>query len=143
MGAEEVEDDLPAPRPGVFFVYALNVKAEATTLVILTTFLGDGKSMCRAKALIGRKSISLFNIAHYEEFTSREDAVAREKELKSTSGRRWLKKAIAERRARQAGGIPFKEKMKELSAELYAQFAKADQLEATIRKNLTHLGFGE
>jgi type I restriction enzyme M protein len=40
-------------------------------------------------------------------------------------------------------GIPFEEKMSELSAELYEQFAKADQLEATIRKNLEVLGYGE
>ncbi len=40
-------------------------------------------------------------------------------------------------------GIPFEEKMAKLSAELYAQFAKAEQLEATIKKNLDHLGYGE
>ncbi len=40
-------------------------------------------------------------------------------------------------------GIPFEEKMKELSAELYGQFAKADKLEATIKKNLGALGYGE
>ncbi len=40
-------------------------------------------------------------------------------------------------------GVPFEEKMKELSAELYQQFAKADELETTIRKNLELLGFGE
>jgi len=40
-------------------------------------------------------------------------------------------------------GIPFEEKMTELSAELYQQFAKADQLEATIKKNLKYLGYGE
>jgi type I restriction enzyme M protein len=39
-------------------------------------------------------------------------------------------------------GIPFEEKMAELSATLYEQFAQADQLEATIRKNLEVLGYG-
>ena len=43
----------------------------------------------------------------------------------------------------QRNGIPFEEKMSELSAELYEQFAKADQLEATIKKNLEVLGYGE
>lgn len=33
-------------------------------------------------------------------------------------------------------------KMVELSALLYEQFAKADELEATIRKNLEALGYG-
>ncbi len=40
-------------------------------------------------------------------------------------------------------GIPFEEKMAELSATLYEQFAEADQLEATIKKNLEVLGYGE
>lgn len=39
--------------------------------------------------------------------------------------------------------IPFEEKMAELPATLYDQFAEADQLEATIKKNLEVLGYGE
>ncbi|MCK4792188.1 MAG: N-6 DNA methylase, partial [Desulfobacteraceae bacterium] len=39
--------------------------------------------------------------------------------------------------------IPFKEKMAKLSTTLYEQFADADQLEATIKKNLEVLGFGK
>jgi type I restriction enzyme M protein len=39
-------------------------------------------------------------------------------------------------------GIAFEEKMAELSATLYEQFAEADQLEATIKKNLEVLGYG-
>ena len=40
-------------------------------------------------------------------------------------------------------GIPFEEKMSELSATLYEQFDKADQLEAAIKKNLEALGYGK
>ena len=40
-------------------------------------------------------------------------------------------------------GIPFEEKMTELSATLYEQFANADRLEATIKKNLEILGYGK
>ena len=40
-------------------------------------------------------------------------------------------------------GISFEEKMPELSATLYEQFAKADELEAVIRKNLEVLGYGK
>jgi len=39
-------------------------------------------------------------------------------------------------------GVPFEEKMTELSATLYEQFAEADRLEATIKKNLEVLGYG-
>ncbi|APF20249.1 N-6 DNA methylase [Caldithrix abyssi DSM 13497] len=40
-------------------------------------------------------------------------------------------------------GIPFEEKMTELTAKLFEQFTEAQRLEAEIRKNLKHLGFGE
>jgi type I restriction enzyme M protein len=40
-------------------------------------------------------------------------------------------------------GVPFEEKMAELSAKLYEQFAEAERLEATIKKNLEVLGYGE
>jgi type I restriction enzyme M protein len=40
-------------------------------------------------------------------------------------------------------GVPFEEKMAELSAKLYQQFAEADRLEAAIKRNLEVLGYGE
>jgi len=40
-------------------------------------------------------------------------------------------------------GIPFEEKMSELSTRLYKQFEEADQLEAVIIKNLEFLGYGK
>ncbi|MDD3472790.1 MAG: N-6 DNA methylase, partial [Syntrophaceae bacterium] len=40
-------------------------------------------------------------------------------------------------------GIPFEEKMAELTATLYEQFAEADRLEAVIKRNLEVLGYGE
>lgn len=40
-------------------------------------------------------------------------------------------------------GVPFEEKMAQLSATLYDQFAEANRLEAVIRRNLEVLGYGE
>jgi len=40
-------------------------------------------------------------------------------------------------------GIPFEQKMTELSATLYEQMSESIKLDAVIRKNLEHLGFGE
>ncbi len=40
-------------------------------------------------------------------------------------------------------GVPFEEKMTELSATLFEQFAEADRLEAVIKRNLEVLGYGE
>ena len=39
-------------------------------------------------------------------------------------------------------GIPFEEKMAELTAKLYEQFDEAELLETTIKKNLEKLGYG-
>ncbi len=40
-------------------------------------------------------------------------------------------------------GVPFEEKMTDLSATLYTQFKEADRLETVIKKNLEALGYGE
>ena len=40
-------------------------------------------------------------------------------------------------------GIPFEEKMSELSAKLYEQFEESERLEKTIKKNLEILGYGK
>jgi type I restriction enzyme M protein len=40
-------------------------------------------------------------------------------------------------------GIPFEEKMAELSAELYEQMTEGEELDAAIRQNLEVLGYGE
>ena len=40
-------------------------------------------------------------------------------------------------------GIPFKDKMTELTTKLYEQFAESERLEAAIKKNLEVLGYGE
>ncbi len=39
--------------------------------------------------------------------------------------------------------MPFEEKMAELSAELYEQMAEVKELDATIKRNLEMLGFGD
>ena len=40
-------------------------------------------------------------------------------------------------------GIPFEEKMADLSSKLYEQMAEGQALDATIRKNLEALGYGK
>ncbi len=40
-------------------------------------------------------------------------------------------------------GIPFEDKMKKLTNNLYKQMEEGKKLDAIIRENLTHLGFGE
>ena len=40
-------------------------------------------------------------------------------------------------------GIPFEEKMAELSQTLYKQLAESEKLDTAIRQNLAGLGYGE
>ena len=40
-------------------------------------------------------------------------------------------------------GIPFEDKMAELSATLYGQMREGAELDAVIRRNLVVLGYGE
>jgi type I restriction enzyme M protein len=40
-------------------------------------------------------------------------------------------------------GEPFEEKMERLTAELYEQMTEAEELNATVRRNLEGLGYGE
>jgi len=143
VGAEAIVDDLPAPRPGVFYVYVIKCQGGSF-------YIGQTDNIPRrwiehktGKGADWTKRNPPIYIAHYEEFESREEAVEREKELKTTNGRRWIKQAIKDGRARQAGGIPFEEKMAELADTLYEQMRESIELDAVIRKNLEVLGYGE
>lgn len=96
---------LPAPRPNTFYVYA--IACEGDTLYIGHTddlrrrwyehITGAGADWTKRHKPIG--------IAHYEEYGSREEAIARERKLKTGFGRKWLRREIKSGRARQAGGL--------------------------------------
>ncbi len=141
VGAEAQEDDLPAPRPGAYFVYAIACEGGSYYIGHTDDLPRRWQEHVSGQGADWTKKNKPRYIAHYEEFTSREEAVAREQELKTTAGRRWLKQAIAEGRARQAGGEPFEQKMKRLTATLREQQAEAARLDAAIAANLKELGF--
>jgi len=141
VGAEEAEDDLPAPRPGVFFVYAIACEGGSLYIGHTDDLRRRWREHITGQGADWTNAHKPQRIAHYEELTTREAAVAREKELKTTAGRRWLKAAVADGRARQAGGEPFEEKMKLLPAKLEEQFAESARLGKAIRRNLKPLDF--
>ncbi len=142
VGAAEVEDDLPAPRPGCFFVYAIRCNDNSIYIGQTDDVARRWTEHTRGQGTDWLKRHKPVRIVHYEEFTTQEQAVAREKELKTTKGRRWLKEEIAAGRARQAGGEPFDEKMKRLTAALREQWSEAEKLDIAIRENLKDLGYG-
>jgi type I restriction-modification system DNA methylase subunit/very-short-patch-repair endonuclease len=142
VGAPEQEEDLPAPRPGVYFVYAIACEDGSYYIGHTDNIPRRWHEHVSGQGADWTKKNKPRYIAHYEEFTSREAAVAREQELKTTAGRRWLKQAIAEGRARQAGDEPFDQKMQRLVAQLAEQQAEARRLHAAIAANLKELGYG-
>jgi len=95
---------LPAPRPGVFFVYAIECENGSYYIGQTDNLPERWQRHISGRGAEWTKKHKPVRIAYYEEFDTREEALAREKELKTTNGRRWLKKAIADGQARQAGG---------------------------------------
>jgi predicted GIY-YIG superfamily endonuclease len=97
---------LPAPRPATFWVYA--IKCEDGSF-----YIGHTDDIPRRfnehRQGIGAnwtKHHRPLYIVHYESFTSREEAIKREHDLKTGFGRKWLKDHIGSGRARQAGTHP-------------------------------------
>ncbi len=96
--------DLPAPRDGTFYVYVLKCSddsfyvGQTNDVPIRMGQHHDGKVSWTAP----RRPVEL---VHWEMYCSREEAVSREKDLKTGYGRKWLKREYSRDRlaARQAG----------------------------------------
>jgi type I restriction enzyme S subunit len=111
---------LPAPRPGVWFVYAIRCDDDSL-------YIGQTQDLAKRweEHLAGRgadwtRQHRPVHVAHYEEVRSREAAVQREKWLKTGFGRKWLKREIAAGRARQAGYEPASVLLARIKAERQA-----------------------
>jgi len=97
--------DLPAPRPDLFWVYVLKCKDDSF-------YIGQTDDIKRRiddhkKGKVSwTKSKLPIEIILLEEYSSRKEAVNREKNLKTGFGRKWLKREYTEGHltARQAGG---------------------------------------
>jgi type I restriction enzyme R subunit len=96
--------DLPAPRPGFFFVYAIKCNDESIYIGQTDSLERRWREHLAGTAAEHTKRHRPVALVHYEEFTSRAEAVQREKDLKTGFGRKWLKREIEAGRARQAGG---------------------------------------
>ena len=88
VGAEEQVDDLPAPRPGVYFVYAISCEGGSYYIGYTDNIPRRWHEHVTGKGADWTKKNKPRYIAHYEEFSSLKEAIAREKELKTTAGRR-------------------------------------------------------
>jgi len=99
------EPDLPAPRQNTFWIYVLKCKDESF-------YIGQTDNIRRRLEEHWKGDVSWtktrlpVELIHYEAFTTREEAVKREQDLKTGFGRKWLKREYEAGRlaARQAGG---------------------------------------
>ncbi|RLC12990.1 MAG: DEAD/DEAH box helicase [Deltaproteobacteria bacterium] len=96
--------DLPAPRPGCFFVYAIRCDDDSIYIGQTEYLERRWREHLAGTAAEHTRKHRPVCIEYYEEHESREKAVEREKWLKTGYGRTWLKREIAAGRARQAGG---------------------------------------
>lgn len=99
----QAPNDLPAPRPGVWFVYVLECEDGSYYKGFTKDILERWKQHAMGKGAEWTAKHPPRKLVHWEEFTSEHAAVQREKELKSGFGRKWLEREIKAGRTRQAG----------------------------------------
>lgn len=96
-------NDLPAPRQGTWFVYALECEDGSIYIGQAEDVLERWKQHSTGRGAEWTRKHPPVRLVHWEDFNSLESAVKREKELKTGFGRKWLKRELAAGRTRQAG----------------------------------------
>ena len=109
-------NDLPAPRPGKWFVYVLECEDGSLYKGHSQDILKRWKQHASGEGSEWTKKHPPKRLVHWEAFNSQEEAVAREKELKSGYGRKWLEREIKAGRTRQAG-LPASVLLKKIAKE--------------------------
>ena len=95
--------DLPGAQPGKFFVYALECEDKSIYIGQTDDILKNWKKHATGEGADWTKKHPPLRLVHWEEYNSREEAIKREKELKTGFGRKWIKRELAAGRTRQAG----------------------------------------
>jgi exodeoxyribonuclease-3 len=96
--------DLPAPRPGQYFVYVLLCADESFYIGQTQDLQKRWAEHRKGSGVEHTRKHQPARIAHFETFGSREEATKREHDLKTGFGRKWLKGEWKAGRTRQAGG---------------------------------------
>ncbi|MFZ2398123.1 MAG: restriction endonuclease subunit S [Smithella sp.] len=99
----QVPSDLPAPRPGKWFVYVLECDDGSYYKGHTKDILERWKQHARGVGAEWTAKHPPRKLVHWEEFSSEHAAVEREKDLKTGFGRKWLEREIKAGRTRQAG----------------------------------------
>jgi len=109
--------DLPGPRPGDFFVYAIECGNGEFYVGHTEDLRQSWQEHMAGHACEGTREPGPRRVAHWEVLESRDAALLREKQLKTAAGRKWLRQEIAAGRARQAGYEPASVLLEHIGAE--------------------------
>jgi len=96
-------NDLPAPRPGKYFVYVLECSNGSLYKGHTENIEKRWCEHAGGKGAEWTQKYPPVKLVHWEEFDSLEEAVKREQDLKTGFGRKWLEREIKAGRTRQAG----------------------------------------
>lgn len=99
-----VRSDLPAPRPGRYFVYAIHCHNDAIYIGQTSDLQKRWRQHCGGIASDYTRRYGANRIVHYEWLRNKKQALRRERWLKTGFGRMWLKREWKAGRTRQAGG---------------------------------------
>ena len=100
---------LPAPPPSQFCVYAIMCENNSIYIGQTENLMKRWSEHLAGTASDYTKRYRPIRIAHYEECSSREEALQKECEWKTGYGRKRLKRLIEKGGARQAGGFNYEE----------------------------------
>jgi type I restriction enzyme R subunit len=100
---------LPAPPPGRFCVYAIECNNKSIYIGQTANLMKRWNEHLAGTASEHTKKFKPVRIAHFEEVSSREEAIQKEREWKTGFGRKRIKRLIEKGGARQAGGFPYED----------------------------------
>lgn len=126
-------NDLPAPRPGKWFVYALECEGGSIYIGHTMDIENRWREHASGRGADWTRKHPPKHLVHWEEFDSQEAAVKRERDLKTGFGRKWLKREYVAGRTRQAGE-PASVLLARIRAEKEKMKAKPKRTNRAIRK---------
>jgi len=97
--------DLPVPKEGEFYTYAILCNNDSIYIGQTNNLQKRWDLHIKGNGAEWTKKYKPLDLFYFEVFSSRKKAIYREKELKTTKGRRFLKKKLKENSTRQTGRI--------------------------------------
>jgi restriction endonuclease S subunit/predicted GIY-YIG superfamily endonuclease len=95
--------DLPAPQPGKYWVYVVKCNNDSNYIGFTSNLRKRWKQHLNGDGADWTKRYKPKYLMYWEEFDNQEDAVIREKQLKTGYGRKWIKREEEKGRLWRAG----------------------------------------